>query len=197
MSGRQTPDLEIDAMRLSVLPFGTTHLDTLRRCGFAAIVAAAATLAIAAPAAAQPVHHKHHAYHHTAYSHTSYGHHHHGRLTYVPRGTSERGSGYVELVGDPDSGVGFYPLPYHVRVGAWRYAMRHRAPPWIENGVLYAEMADAARYPYAYWTTPANSYRYGVYDPYAGSGTPYFAGYYGPSGDGDEPSFPFGQPYQR
>jgi hypothetical protein len=169
--------------------------------GFAALVVIAVTFAFASAAAAQgrahhrthlaSRHHVHHAYRHV------HGVRHHGRLSYLPLGSSERGRGYVELAGDPESGLGFYPLPYRYRVGAWRYNMRHRAPPWITNGVLYAEMADRARYGYSYWTTPAHDYRYGVYSPYDGVGTPYFAGYYGPSGDEDDSSFPFGQPYGR
>lgn len=164
-----------------------------KRCA-AALVLLAAAFAFASAAAAQGrVHRKAH-HHHRHYVHKV---RHHGRIGYLPRGASERGRGYVELAGDPESGLGFYPLPYHYRVGAWRYKMRHRAPPWISNGVLYAEMADQARYGYSYWTTPAHAWKYGVYNPYDGWGTPYFAGYYGPSGDEDESSFPFGQPYAR
>jgi hypothetical protein len=48
-------------------------------------------------------------------------------------------------VGDPDSGLGFYPLPIRYRIGAWRYRVRHRRPPW-QNPVLFAIAADAVRY---------------------------------------------------
>jgi hypothetical protein len=39
-------------------------------------------------------------------------------------------------VGDPDSGLGFYPLPIRYRIGAWRYRVRHRRPPW-QNPILF------------------------------------------------------------
>ena len=102
---------------------------------------------------------------------------------------------YAALVGDPESGLGFYPLPLHTRVGAWRYRLRNQRPPW-QNPVLFAIAADAARY---YDWIPANrGYRYGVFNPIDGVGTPFFGGYYGPAGDDDdEPAFPFGSPYSR
>src|SRR5437868_5992771 len=37
------------------------------------------------------------------------------------RVSGARGTGFVALVGDPDSGLGFYPLPIKYRIGAWRY----------------------------------------------------------------------------
>ncbi|MGH6843381.1 MAG: hypothetical protein ACRECU_01380, partial [Methylocella sp.] len=52
---------------------------------------------------------------------------------------------FATLVGDPDSGLGFYPLPLPYRIGAWRYRLRNRRPPW-QNPVLFAIAADAARY---------------------------------------------------
>src|ERR1700691_4742841 len=106
---------------------------------------------------------------------------------------------YTALVGDPGGGAGFYPLPYQYRVGAWRYRMRNQLPPWINpNPVIAAAQAQAVRY-YGWGDpTPADSYRSGVYNPIDGVGSPFFAGYYGPAGDGDEDddsSFPFGRPY--
>jgi hypothetical protein len=104
-----------------------------------------------------------------------------------------RGTGYVALVGDPNSGLGFYPLPIRYRIGAWCYHLTHRRPPW-QNPVLFAIAADAARY--NYWIPGNQGYRYGVFNPYDGVGTPFFGGYYGPAGDDDEPPpFPFGRPY--
>ena len=76
------------------------------------------------------------------------------------------GRGFAELVGDPDSGLGFYPLPIQYRIGAWRYHVRNWRPP-SQNPVLFAMAADAARYNY-YWATPDQAYRYGVYNPYDG-----------------------------
>lgn len=165
----------------------------MRRSRLAWVIAVIATFAFGSAASvttasAKPRHHhvaKHHHFH-------KVGH----RVGYLPRGASGRGRGYAELVGDPHSGFGFYPLPMRYRVGAWRHHMRHRGePPWIRNGVIYAMMADAARYNW-YWSTPIDDYRYGVYSAFDGLGTPYFAGFYGPAGDDDESSFPFGQAYR-
>jgi len=160
-----------------------------------AVLAMAAIFLGASAAVAKTSTHHHHR--HVA---TYHGHHHyrikHGRIGYLPRGASAHGRGYRELVGDPGGGVGFYPLPYHYRVGAWRHHMRQAfVPPFIRNGVLYAMTMDRFRYNY-WWATPDQTWRYGVYDPYAGVGTPYFAGFYGPApGDEDVPAFPFGRPY--
>jgi hypothetical protein len=113
---------------------------------------------------------------------------------------SSRGH-YAALVGDPGGGAGFYPLPYQVRVGAWRYRTQEQPPlpPWINpNPVIAAAQAQAVRY-YGWGDPiPADDYRSGVYNPIDGVGSPFFAGYYGPAGDGDEDddsSFPFGRPY--
>jgi hypothetical protein len=102
-------------------------------------------------------------------------------------------SHYAALVGDPGSGLGFYPLPTQYRIGAWRYRQRHQRPPW-DNPVLFAIMADAVRYDYA-WVPANQGYRYGVFDPVEGVGTPFFGGYYGSAGDDEERPFPFGRPY--
>jgi hypothetical protein len=137
---------------------------------------------------------------HSKRAHAAHVHkvHHGGQLGYLPLGASERGEGYQELSGDPDSGVGFYPLPYRYRVGAWRYHMREASvPPFIRNGVLYAMTMDRYRYN-TFWAAPPDSWRYGVYDPFDGVGTPFSGGYYGPAaGDEDEPAFPFGRPYDH
>ncbi|MGH6812949.1 MAG: hypothetical protein ACREDM_11620 [Methylocella sp.] len=99
---------------------------------------------------------------------------------------------FVPLVGDPDSGLGFYALPIKYRIGAWRYHLRNRRPPW-QNPVLFAIAADAARY--NDWIPANQGYHYGVFNPVDGVGTPFFGGYYGPAGDDDERPFPFGGPY--
>jgi hypothetical protein len=118
----------------------------------------------------------------------------HGDWHALRRAHWERGTGYVDLVGDPGSGFGFYQLPIRYRIGAWRYHLLNRRPPW-QNPVLFAIAADAARY--NYWTPVADQgYRYGVFDPNEGVGTPFFGGYYGSTRDDDEPPpFPFGRPY--
>jgi hypothetical protein len=102
------------------------------------------------------------------------------------------GSRYVALVGDPGSGLGFYPLPMQYRIGAWRYRLRNERPPW-QNPVLFAIAADALRY--NDWVVANQGYRYGVFNPNEGVGTPFFAGFYGPAGDEDECPSPFGCPY--
>src|ERR1700730_2464789 len=91
------------------------------------------------------------------------------------------GTGYVSLVGDPDSGLGFYALPQKYRIGAQRYRLTHRRP-WWDNPVLFAIAADSARY--NYWIPANRDYAYGVFNPYEGVGTPFFGGYYG-GGSGD------------
>jgi hypothetical protein len=99
---------------------------------------------------------------------------------------------YAALVGDPGSGLGFYALPYPYRLGAWRYRQRVRMARY-PNPVLSAVAADAARY---YGIPGDRGYRYGVFDPNDGVGTPFFAGYYGPGDGDDEPPPPFGRPYR-
>jgi hypothetical protein len=111
----------------------------------------------------------------------------------VPHG---HGHHYADLVGDPGSGLGFYPLPLKYRIGAWRYRLRNTPPPW-DNPVLLAVAADAARYRYDLIPAAGHEYRYGVFSPYDGVGTPFFAGYYGPAGDDDDRPFPFGRPYSH
>jgi hypothetical protein len=108
------------------------------------------------------------------------------------RGLRGRTGRFVALVGDPDSGLGFYPLPIRYRIGAWRYRVRHQRPPW-QNPVLFAIAADAARY--NYWIPANEGYRYGVFNPVDGVGTPFFGGYYGHADDDAEPPFPFGRPF--
>ncbi|MGI8569251.1 MAG: hypothetical protein ACR2KT_09405 [Methylocella sp.] len=99
---------------------------------------------------------------------------------------------FADLVGDPDSGLGFYALPIHYRIGAWRNRLRNRRPPW-QNPVLFAIAADAVRD--NDWIPSNRGYRYGVFNPVDGAGTPFFGGYYGPAGDDEPPPFPFGRPY--
>ena len=118
-----------------------------------------------------------------------------GRIVYLPGGRRiwrGRGTGFVDLAGGPGIAYGFYPLPARYRLGAWRYHWRNQRPPW-QNPVLFAIAADAARY--NYWIPGNRDYVYGVFSPYDGVGTPFFGGWYGPSGDDEEqPPFPFGGP---
>ena len=93
--------------------------------------------------------------------------------------TTGRKGHMIDLVGDPESGFGFYPLPVRYRIGAARYRATHPRPPW-DNPVLFAIAADASRY--YDWIPTNQGYRYGVFNPEDGVGTPFFGGYYG-SGD--------------
>jgi hypothetical protein len=110
----------------------------------------------------------------------------HGRVVRIGRS----GGHYADLVGDPDSGLGFYPLPWAYRVGAWRARQRQAYNAY--DDVRFAIMSQAI-YSYAW---PYNDNRASVFNVYDGYGTPFFAGYYGP-GDPDAPRGPFGRPYRN
>lgn len=101
-----------------------------------------------------------------------------GHLAFAPQAYGKgrgRRAGGVDLVGDPYSGYGFYPLPIEIRIAAARYRQRYGSP-WWRNPVLAAVAADALRTP---CYIPANQgYRCGVFNPIDGVGTPFFAGYY-------------------
>jgi len=100
------------------------------------------------------------------------------RIGYAPRAygvTRGRRTVFADLVGDPDSGYGFYPLPPEIQMGAARYRSVHRRF-WWQNPVVAAMAADAVRNPC--WIPANQAYRCGVYNPIDGVGTPFFAGYY-------------------
>jgi hypothetical protein len=173
---------------LTVLPQAAYGDPTMRRRWTMWILAIVMTAAFASDAAAkasrppkEAIHHRHAAKLHGSYLRSlgpgaiGYPHRAHGGLRW-------RGTRFADLVGDPGSGLGFYPLPLHYRVGAWRYRLHHWRPPW-QNPVLFAIMADATRYYYD-WVPANQGYRYGVFDPIEGVGTPFFGGYYA-AGDGD------------
>ena len=173
----------------------------MRRGWMVWVLAIVSTFAFASAAAAQASSPSKRSVHYRqVYRHVS-GAHYRTSIRGIGRGghifyTTGRRGHYIDLAGDPESGFGFYPLPIRYRIGAWRYRVSHQRPPW-QNPVLFAIAADAARY--NYWIpTDQQSYHYGVFNPYDGVGTPFFAGYYGPAGDDDEPPpFPFGRPYTR
>lgn len=99
-------------------------------------------------------------------------------VAHAPRAygmTRGRRTGFADLVGDPDSGYGFYLLPPEIRMGAARYRFVHRRF-WWQNPVLAAMAADALRNPC--WIPAGQYYRCGVFNPIDGVGTPFFAGYY-------------------
>jgi hypothetical protein len=110
----------------------------------------------------------------------------HGRILHG----GARGGHFAELVGDPDSGMGFYPLPWVYRVGAWRARQRQAINAY--NDIRFAIMSQAI-YSYVF---PYNDNRPGVFNPYDGYGTPFFAGYYGPGDPAAAPG-PFGRPYRN
>jgi hypothetical protein len=141
---------------------------------FAIICALALASASVAPANAKPHRHYRQAkgFHSYIRSFGLGGVDHARRARFAPQG---RGSGYVNLVGDPDTGLGFHALPLKYRIGAWRYSLTHPRP-WWHNPVLFAIAADAARY--NYWIPANHDYAYGVFSPYDGVGTPFFGGYY-------------------
>lgn len=101
---------------------------------------------------------------------------------------------FVALVGDKDSGLGFYPLPWHYRVAAWRWKQKRA---WESAEALRAAVASTAIYSYGYGFPGAYTFghRHGVFNPVDGYGTPFFAGYYSGGGDGDPG--PFGSPYDN
>jgi hypothetical protein len=107
------------------------------------------------------------------------------------RGHGRYGAHFAELVGDPDSGLGFYPLPWVYRVGAWRERQRRAYNSY--NAVRFAIMSTTL-YANAWWPYGFGPHR-GVFNPYDGYGTPFFAGYYGPAGDPGAARGPLGRPY--
>jgi hypothetical protein len=116
-----------------------------------------------------------------------------------PRFGHERG--YADLVGDRDSGLGFYPLPKRYQEGAARYryynyAHRYYGPYGYGNPVQQAVVFDAIRNQAYSPTSAVNGYRYGVFDPIEGVGTPFFAGYYsaGTRDASDDPEPLLGNP---
>jgi len=166
----------------------------MRRAWKVGIVAIVTAFACASGAAAQttsPYHHK--VKPHRAYAHGTL----HAGVAYAPGAyVASRGRGhhFADLVGDPYSGYGFYPLPLKYRVGAWRYRVTHQASP-LDNPVLFAIATDAAGY--HGWVPGEWGHAHDMFNPIDGVGTPFFAGYYGPAGDDDERAFPFGRPYSR
>lgn len=146
--------------------------------GMIAILAALAFATAAAHAQAAPVKHR------VRYAHEG--------LAYAPNVPSHvhgRGHHYVDLVGDPGSGYGFYPLPLQYRAAAWRYKVTHQ---W--QNPIYAAVASSAA---GYQSYGPGSFgnAHSMFNPIDGVGTPFFAGYYGPASDDDDRPFPFGRPY--
>ena len=92
------------------------------------------------------------------------------------------------LVGDRESGLGFYPLPAQFRVGG-RYGRRSG------DAIRYAVETEAGVNNDGLVGYGRERHGHTVFNPVDGYGTPFFAGYYGPAGDPDEERGPFGNPY--
>ncbi|WP_156970864.1 hypothetical protein [Beijerinckia mobilis] len=92
---------------------------------------------------------------------------------------------YVALVGDPESGFGFYPLPDHGHASGPTRGRPWGAFPHLDP-LQIAIATNTARF--ESWVPANEGYRYGVFNPVDGVGTPFFAGYYSPLGNdaGDE-----------
>jgi len=101
------------------------------------------------------------------------------------------GTGMAALVGDRDSGLGFYNLPAQYRAGA-RMARSHQG-----DAIRYAigaEMGNGYYYG-AGGEDYGENHHHAMFNPVDGYGTPFFAGYYGPAGDPDDDRGPLGNPY--
>lgn len=116
------------------------------------------------------------------------------RFASPARGTSPRshhGSGMSALVGDRDSGLGFYNLPAQYRAGARLAksrqgdAIRYAIGSEMGNGYYYGIGGEDS----------GESHHHAMFNPVDGYGTPFFAGYYGPAGDPDDDRGPFGNSY--
>ncbi|MDR3461339.1 MAG: hypothetical protein P4L76_03365 [Beijerinckiaceae bacterium] len=93
------------------------------------------------------------------------------------------------LVGDRESGLGFYPpaRPYYPSV--WREPRRNAVRDSIESQAVYSYYGFGGG-------VPGEQHAHTVFSPVDGYGTPFFAGYYGPAGDPDEDRDLFGTPYR-
>jgi len=89
---------------------------------------------------------------------------------------------YVALVGDPDSGFGFYPLPGQGHAASGPTRGRPWGPFPRLDPLQIAIATNTARF--ESWVPANEGYRYGVFNPIDGVGTPFFAGYYSPLGNG-------------
>ena len=97
-----------------------------------------------------------------------------GSIDYTQEYPASRyGHGHlVDLVGDDYSGLGFYPLPRQYRDAATRYG-QHRI---ATNAIRYAVASQAVET--GYFFPAGDDYRFGVFNPNDGVGSPFFAGYY-------------------
>jgi hypothetical protein len=145
-----------------------------------AFVIAAPVLATAAPS------------HHAARAHLRFAH---TGLHYAHGGDLRRQSGHhhgthlAALVGDRESGLGFYPPvgPYYPH--AWRqWRQRNAVRDAIDSQAVYGYYGIGGGY-------DGERHAHNMFNPVDGYGSPFFAGYYGPAGDPDEERGPFGNAY--
>jgi hypothetical protein len=96
------------------------------------------------------------------------------------------------LVGDRESGLGFYALPRGPRADSNARRADHRG-----DAIRYAIASEAGHgfYDGVGGEIYGDRHHHGIFNPVDGYGTPFFAGYYGPAGDPDAERGPFGNPY--
>ncbi len=161
-----------------------------RKIESALAIIAALALLFGAPEVASATSKHADAHHHKHLSANSASGRVRGRIT-----ANRHTTGFAALVGDRSSGLGFYPLPWQYRVGAWRARQRQAMESYY--AVHSAVAADATGYDYLF---PGGggyglTHHHGVFNPVDGYGSPFFAGYYGPAGPPDEDPGPLGRPY--
>jgi hypothetical protein len=93
------------------------------------------------------------------------------------------------LVGDRESGLGFYPPAgrYYHYPHDWR--QRNAVRDAIASEAVYGSYGIGGGY-------PGERHAHDMFNPVDGYGSPFFAGYYGPAGDPDEERGPFGNAYR-
>lgn len=122
----------------------------------------------------------------------------HFHLGYAPADATRHGprpGRLAALVGDRESGLGFYPLPAQFRAGG-RYGRRLDDARRPGDAIRYAVATEAGVNNFGFYGD-AGRERHGhtVFNPVDGYGSPFFAGYYGPAGDPDAERGPFGNTY--
>ena len=104
---------------------------------------------------------------------------------------SRHGTGMAPLVGDRESGLGFYNLPAQYRAGARLArsrqgdAIRYAIGAEMGNGYFYGLGGEDY----------GENHHHAMFNPVDGYGTPFYAGFYGPAGDPGADRGPFGNPY--
>jgi len=116
----------------------------------------------------------------------------HPGLHYAHTNASRGGAGHhhlAALVGDRESGLGFYPPARPYYPNTWREPRRNAVRESIESQAVYSYYGFGGG-------VPGERHVHTVFSPVDGYGSPFFAGYYGPAGDPDEDRGLFGNPYR-